>query len=66
MVCYFVTRAVQEVGAYPFAGSARASPQSELSERSRKWLTVLARIKFQIDEAALEGIREISQYNEHS
>lgn len=48
---------VLEVGAYPFTVSARVSPQFELSDKSRKWLTMLARIKFQIEEAALEASR---------
>ena len=51
------TRAILEVGAHQLAVTARASPQSDLSDKSRKWLTMLARIKFQIEEAALEASR---------
>ena len=48
---------ILEVGAYQLAVTDRAPPQFDLSEKSREWLTALARIKFRIEEAALEASR---------
>ena len=57
MVRQLVNPMILDVGAYQLAVTAKASPQSELSDKSRKWLTMLARIKFQIEDAALEASR---------